>query len=64
MIGTVVVDDDDAGHDSLEARGTSLHSAPSLPLPADAIVSSLPALTAMCVKCYLLNIPDLTRSVP
>ena len=33
MIGTVV-DDDDAGHDSLEARGFSLHSAPSLTPPA------------------------------
>lgn len=31
MIGTVV-DDDDAGHDSLEARDPSLHSAPSLTL--------------------------------
>ncbi len=58
MIGTVV-DDDGAGHDSLEARGPSLHSA-SLTLPA-AIVSSLPTLTAMSVKCYLLNISDLTQ---
>lgn len=56
VIGTVV-DDDSAGHDSLEARGPSLHS---LPLPA-AIVSSLPTLTAMSVKCYLLNISDLTQ---
>ena len=30
-------------------------------LPATAIVSSLLTLTAMSVKCYLLNIPDLTR---
>ena len=57
VIGTVV-DDDSAGHDSLEARGPSLHTSP--PLPA-AIVSSLPTVTAMSVKCYLLNISDLTQ---